>query len=61
MTRNRDFKKDPSTEFKDLDDLRKHEAKDEIDALREGIEFHDHRYTDRRAQCLPQPRFTAFS
>lgn len=44
MTRKRDFKKNPSTKFKDVDGLGKQEAKDEIDALREGIEFHDHKY-----------------
>lgn len=44
MARNRDFKKNPSTRFKDVDDLGEQEAKDEIDALREGIEFHDHQY-----------------
>ncbi|MFO8152329.1 NAD-dependent DNA ligase LigA [Thioalkalivibrio sp.] len=44
MARNRDFKKNPSTQFRDVEDLGKQEAKDEIDALREGIEFHDHKY-----------------
>ena len=39
-----DFKKNPKTNFKKIDSLTKKEAKDEIEALREGIEFHDHLY-----------------
>lgn len=44
MATNRDFKKNPSTEFDAVDRLGQEEAKEEIDALREGIEFHDRRY-----------------
>jgi len=44
MATNRDFKNNPSTEFDDVDRLGKEEAKAEIDALREGIEFHDRKY-----------------
>jgi DNA ligase (NAD+) len=44
MAKNRDFKKNPSTRFQDADDLSKEDAKKEIEALREGIEFHDHKY-----------------
>jgi len=39
-----DFRKNPSTDFKDTEDLSKNEAEEEIEALREGIDYHDHRY-----------------
>jgi DNA ligase (NAD+) len=39
-----DFKKNPKTNFKKIDNLTKKEAKEEIEALREGIEYHDHLY-----------------
>jgi len=39
-----DFKKKPSTEFKDIEDLSPKEAKEEVEALREGIEYHDYLY-----------------
>ena len=40
----RDFKKKPSTDFKDIDKLSKDEAREEIEALRDGIEYHDYLY-----------------
>jgi len=39
-----DFKKDPRTDFKDVTKLGKEPARQEIDALREGIEHHDYLY-----------------
>lgn len=39
-----DFKKKPKIDFKDIDKLSKREAKKEIEALREGIEYHNHLY-----------------
>ncbi len=39
-----DFKKNPSTDFESIDDLSSSEARQEIDALREGIEYHDYLY-----------------
>jgi len=39
-----DFKKNPDTSFKDIDKLDKEEAQKEIQALREGIEYHDYLY-----------------
>ena len=39
-----DFKKNPNTEFKDLKKLTREEARDEVEALREGIEYHDFLY-----------------
>ncbi len=38
------FKKKPKTDFKDVDKLSKKEAKEEIDQLREAIEYHNHKY-----------------
>jgi DNA ligase (NAD+) len=39
-----DFKKDPSTDFKDPKELSKKEAREEVEALREGIDYHDYLY-----------------
>ncbi len=39
-----DFKKNPRTDFKDVAKLTKEQARQEIDALREGIEYHDYLY-----------------
>ncbi len=39
-----DFKKNPRTDFKDVAKLTKEQARQEIDALREGIEHHDYLY-----------------
>jgi len=39
-----DFKKNPRTDFKDVTKLNQEPARQEIDALREGIEYHDYLY-----------------
>ena len=39
-----DFKKPPPTEFKDIAKMSREEARQEIEALREGIEYHNYRY-----------------
>jgi len=39
-----DFKKNPSTDFKAIDKVGKEEAKEEIEALKEGIEYHNYLY-----------------
>lgn len=39
-----DFKKNPDTTFKHLDRLTKKEAREEAEALREGIDYHDYLY-----------------
>ena len=39
-----DFKKHPKTDFKNIDKLSKADAKREIEALREGIDYHDDLY-----------------
>jgi len=39
-----DFKKNPSTDFKSVDELDKEEAAEQVEALREGIDYHDYRY-----------------
>jgi len=39
-----DFRHNPDTDFKDVGDLSDEEARREVDALREGIEHHDHLY-----------------
>lgn len=39
-----DFKRDPKTKFKDIEKMSKKEAKEEIEALQEGIEYHNYLY-----------------
>lgn len=39
-----DFKKNPKTDFGDLDELSQEDAKKQVEALREGIAWHDQRY-----------------
>jgi DNA ligase (NAD+) len=39
-----EFKENPNTEFKELKKLTQEEARDEVEALREGIEYHDFLY-----------------
>ena len=39
-----DFKKNPGTDFKEIDSLCKKEAQKEIEALREGLEYHNYLY-----------------
>jgi DNA ligase (NAD+) len=36
-----DFKENPGTDFQDIKNISKQKAKEEINALREGIEYHD--------------------
>ena len=39
-----DFKENPQTDFQEIDHLTKKDARQEIEALREGIEYHNHCY-----------------
>ena len=39
-----DFKRDPETDFDPVESLDKSDARREVEALREAIDFHDHRY-----------------
>jgi NAD-dependent DNA ligase len=39
-----DFRKNPKTKFKDMKKMGKDEAPEEIEALREGIEYYDYLY-----------------
>jgi DNA ligase (NAD+) len=39
-----DFKRDPKTKFKDVEKMNKNEAKEEIEALQEDIEYHNYLY-----------------
>ncbi|MFO8184373.1 MAG: NAD-dependent DNA ligase LigA, partial [Candidatus Aegiribacteria sp.] len=39
-----DYRHDPSTDFRDVDELSKEEAREQAEALREGIEYHDYLY-----------------
>jgi DNA ligase (NAD+) len=44
-----DFRKHPKTDFKDIRSLSKKEAQEEVEALREGIEYHDYLYYVKNA------------
>lgn len=44
-----DFKNKPDTNFKAIDNLSKKEAKEEVEALREGINYHDYLYYVKNA------------
>jgi DNA ligase (NAD+) len=39
-----DFKKNPRTKFKEVSKLGREQAREEIETLREGIEYHDYQY-----------------
>jgi len=39
-----DFKKNPEADFKDIRELDRKKAEEEVEALREGIEYHDYLY-----------------
>ncbi|MCF8079876.1 MAG: NAD-dependent DNA ligase LigA [Desulfobacterales bacterium] len=39
-----DFKKNPKADFKDAEELDKKEAQEQVEALREGIDYHDYLY-----------------
>lgn len=39
-----DYRHDPSTDFRDADELSKEDAREQAEALREGIEHHDYLY-----------------
>lgn len=47
-----DFKKSPSTHFEDVDDLDEEAAHKKIEALREGINYHDYLYYVENRQVL---------
>ncbi|MFP4662427.1 MAG: NAD-dependent DNA ligase LigA [Halanaerobiales bacterium] len=38
------YKKDPPTDFKKIDDLSKEEAAEQVEKLRDAIDFHDYKY-----------------
>ena len=39
-----DYKKNPKTAFDEIDDMSKKEVREQIEDLREAIDFHDHKY-----------------
>jgi NAD-dependent DNA ligase len=51
-----DFKKNPKTDFKEVGKLSKEQARQEIDALREGIEYHDYLYYAMREKMETRQR-----
>lgn len=57
MTTQRDFKKNPSTDFKKVSELDTREARDEIEALREGIDYHDRRYYVRNDPVISDAEY----
>ena len=47
-----DFRKNPSPEFKDIAQMSKEEAQEEIEALRDGIEYHNYLYYVRNQPAI---------
>ena len=52
-----DFKKNPDTEFRDIDDMDPEEAREEAEALREGIEHHNYLYYVENRPRISDARF----
>lgn len=52
-----DFKKDPNTAFKDIQNMTREAARREIEALREGIEYHNHLYYVKNDPVISDARF----
>ncbi|MCW8126535.1 NAD-dependent DNA ligase LigA [Microbulbifer halophilus] len=52
-----DFKKNPDTDFKNIDDLNEDEAAGEAAALREGINYHDHLYYVKDAPRISDAKY----
>jgi len=48
-----DFRKNPRTDFEDIGKMTRSKARREIDALREGIDYHDH-FCPARLTCPSQ-------
>lgn len=54
-----DFKKDPQVDFKEIQDLTPEQARQEIEALREGIEYHNYLYYVKNEPVIADARFDA--
>lgn len=52
-----DFKKNPDTDFKDIDGLDRDEAAEEAAALREAINYHDHLYYVKDAPKISDAKY----
>jgi len=50
-----DFKDKPDTNFRNIDDLTKEDAADQVRALRKGINYHDHLYYVKNAPKISDP------
>jgi DNA ligase (NAD+) len=52
-----DFKKNPKTNFKDVKQLSKKEAERQIEALREGIDYHDYLYYVKNKPAISDSKY----
>ncbi len=52
-----DFKKKPPKQFQSIDKISKGEAEEEIQALREGIDYHDYRYYVKNDPVISDARY----
>ncbi|MDZ7700395.1 MAG: NAD-dependent DNA ligase LigA [Deltaproteobacteria bacterium] len=52
-----DFKKNPTKTFKDIDQMTQQEARKEVDALREGIDYHDYLYYVKNQPEISDARY----
>lgn len=57
VSKKMDFKKNPKTSFEDIKKLSRKEAAEQIQALREGIEYHDHLYYVENKPAISDSRY----
>ncbi len=51
------YKQNPDTDFKPVDELSENEAQKQIEALREGIEYHDYRYYVKNDPAISDAKY----
>ncbi|MGM0427123.1 MAG: NAD-dependent DNA ligase LigA [Thermodesulfobacteriota bacterium] len=54
-----DFEHNPRVDFKDIQDMTREEVRQEVEALREGIEYHNHLYYVKNEPAISDARFDA--
>ena len=52
-----DYKKNPPEKFKNVDDMTKKEARDEVKALKEAIDYHDYLYYVKNQPEISDARY----
>ncbi|MBD3378974.1 MAG: NAD-dependent DNA ligase LigA [Candidatus Omnitrophica bacterium] len=52
-----DFKKDPKTKFRNIDKISRKEAREQVEALREGINYHDYLYYVKNSPRISDAKY----